>query len=444
MKDERVAIYAGTRNIYLDMVVSAKSLLYHNGADRVIFLTEDDTFPVQLPECITCVNVSGQKYFRPDGPNYTCQWTYMVMMRTALTKLFPDLHRVLVLDHDTIIRRPLDELWAIDLDGYYYALAEENYISHRSHPYYNFGVALHNLDELRKDHADDAIINAVNSVHFVYCEQDAVNSLCRDKILALPTKFNVLGFNQPPVYEEDIVIRHYAAGRRPLTQFGDYRLFDAMTWDDVLSNKHDNIISMAGMKRYDIINCFIRERGYKSFLEIGTAQGETYRNVMAQIRVSVDPDPTSSATYRMTSDEFFGMNDGKFDIIFIDGLHECYQAFKDVINAMDHLNDGGVIIMHDCLPTSEQMQTPLDHYPGGLWTGDVWKTFVLCRKLYLCESYTIDTDFGCGVFDTRIERKQDVSDLPDDLKDMTYQQFVDHPEWMNKKGGIIREENNRN
>lgn len=439
MKDERVAIYAGTRNIYLDMVVSAKSLLYHNGADRVIFLTEDDEFPVQLPDCISCVNVSGQQYFRPDGPNYTCQWTYMVMMRTALAKLFPDLHRVLVLDHDTIIRQPLDELWDTNLDGYYFALVEENFINQRSHPYYNFGVALHNLDELRKDNADDTIINAVNNVYFAYCEQDAVNSLCKKKILALPTKFNVLGFNQPEVPGQHIVIRHYAAGRRPLSQFGDYRLFEAMTWDYVLGNSHGNIVNMIGMKRYDIINWFIRERGYTSFLEIGTAQGETYRNVMAKIRVSVDPDPDSQATYRMTSDEFFSMYDGKFDIIFIDGLHKCYQAFRDVLAAFDHLNDGGVIVMHDCLPTSEQMQTPCDHYPGGLWTGDVWKTFALCRKLYNYEAYTIDTDFGCGVFDTRIVRERGVSDVPGDFKDMTYQQFVEHPEWMNIKGGIIRE-----
>ena len=95
--------------------------------------------------------------------------------------------------------------------------------------------------------------------------------------------------------------------------------------------------------------------------------------------------------------------------------------------------------MHDCLPTSEQMQTPCDHYPGGLWTGNVWKTFALCRKLYNYEAYTIDTDFGCGVFDTRIVRERGVSDVPGDFKDMTYQQFVDHPEWMNIKGGIIRE-----
>ena len=168
MREERVAVYAGTRNIYPDMVVSAKSLLYNKGADRVIFLIEDDVFPARLPDCFTCVNVSNQQFFRHDGPNYHCAWTYMVMMRTALTKLFPDLHRVLALDHDTIIRQPIDDLWATNMDGYYYALVEENYIRNRPHPYFNFGVALHNLDKLREDHVDDAIIDGVNNYYREY------------------------------------------------------------------------------------------------------------------------------------------------------------------------------------------------------------------------------------------------------------------------------------
>ena len=439
MTEPRVALYAGTRNIYHDMVVAAKSLLYHDGADRVVFLIEDDEFPEQLPECFTLINVSGQQYFRHDGPNYNCAWTYMVMMRTALTKLFPIQHRMLVLDHDTIVRQPLDELWATDLGDNYYALVQENHITNRTHPYFNFGVGMHNLDQLRKDEADDTIIRSVNTIHYTYCEQDAVNSVCWKRILELPTRFNTMSFNQPHIPEDEVVIRHYAAGLRPLSLYEDYRFFDAMPWTEVLNHKPENIVRAAGWKRYDIINHFIRFRGYTSFLEIGTAQGETYRNVAAPIRVSVDPDPDSMATYRMTSDEFFQTCDDTFDIIFIDGLHECHQAYADVLNALDHLNMGGVIVMHDCLPTSEHMQMPADHYPGGECTGDVWKAFMKVRKLYSYESYTINTDYGCGIIDTSRDKSSDTSDIPDDMDTMNYyDHFVAHPEWMNIKGGIIK------
>ena len=92
---ERVAVYCGTRNLYPYMTGAAKSLLYHNGADRVWFLIEDDAFPEPLPDCISTMNVSEQQFFPQDGPNYHQRWTYMVLMRVALSKVFPQYDRLL-------------------------------------------------------------------------------------------------------------------------------------------------------------------------------------------------------------------------------------------------------------------------------------------------------------------------------------------------------------
>ena len=200
------------------------------------------------------------------------------------------------------------------------------------------------------------------------------------------------------------------------------------------------------MTRYDIINEFIEQRNYKYFLEIGTASGETYRNVNAQVRISVDPAHETMATYRMTSDEFFEKtrfvgtqeSDMLFDIVFIDGLHTCEQAYADIMNALGVLIPGGVIIIHDCLPTSEKMQEHSDHYPGGIWTGDVWKAFVKVRRDCRYLMYTIDTDFGCGILDTRIRVKPgDVPKLPINMHQMSYDDFLMHRnEWMNVKERI--------
>ena len=205
---QRTAVYAATRNLYHDMTVSAKSLLYNNGADNVVFLTEDDTFPSDLPPCISTRNVSNQDIFPQYGPNYSSRWTYMVMMRAALTKLFPSHSRILSLDCDTLICKPIDFLWTVDISDYYYALVEEKQILGRDKPYFNFGVAVHNLDKLRADKADDVIIRTVNTVPLAYCEQDAVNSVCRRLILELPAKYNALPFNKPPVPEGQEYIRH--------------------------------------------------------------------------------------------------------------------------------------------------------------------------------------------------------------------------------------------
>lgn len=192
------------------------------------------------------------------------------------------------------------------------------------------------------------------------------------------------------------------------------------------------------MTRTDIINDFISKRGYTSFLEIGTASGDNYRNVSAPIRMSVDPDPHTMATFRMTSDTFFHSYGYTFDIIFIDGLHECNQVYRDIHNALNFLNPGGVIILHDCLPSSEQMQTHADSYPGGVWTGDVWKAFLKARSELSFLTYTINTDYGCGIIDTTVKLKRKPPHLPTDMDTMTYNEFVTNKtEWMNVKEGII-------
>lgn len=431
----RLAVYTGTRNIYHDMLVSAKSLLYHHGADRVVFLTEDDTFPEGLPDCITCMNVSNQSFFHPSGPNYSRHWTYMVLMRMALAKLFPDTDRVLSLDHDTIIRKPIDDLWNVNLSVYYFAAVEEKQIQGRTHPYFNFGVLLHNLYKLRTDAMDDAIISALNTRYFAYCEQDAANELCRGHILSLPPEYNAFSFQSPPVHDPDIIIRHYAACNRNLRTFQDYKTYDSMPWNEILSHPAP---ARPLTSRHDVINAFIDDRGYHTFLEIGTDTGISFRAVHADFIVSVDPDPATPATHHMTSDAFFAAYDDRFDIIFIDGLHECNQAYRDIRNALSHLNPNGVIVMHDCLPTTERMQQHSTTYPGGLWTGDVWKAFVRARSELPHLMYTVDIDFGCGIIDTTMcATAESRMDLPSDMETMTYDQFLQHRnEWMNVKEGI--------
>ena len=235
---KRTAVYAATRNLYHDMVVSAKSLLYHNGADHIIFLIEDDTFPEGLPSCISTMNVSKQTYFPSTGPNFSSKWTYMVLMRTVLCHLLPDHHRILALDCDTIINKPIDYLWNIDISNYYFAMVEEKQITYRKHPYFNFGVAIHNLDKLR-DGTADTIIRTINSVHLQFCEQDAVNSVCYGHILELPPEYNSMCFNKPPIPDGSECIRHFADDH-PYNDKPGYVTYDALTWNEVLHMKEVN------------------------------------------------------------------------------------------------------------------------------------------------------------------------------------------------------------
>jgi len=192
--------------------------------------------------------------------------------------------------------------------------------------------------------------------------------------------------------------------------------------------------------RFDIINHFIKARNYQSYLEIGTLYGASFNNVHCPIKVSVDPDPNTHATHHLTSDAFFEQfPDVHFDIVFIDGLHERNQVYRDIHNSLQCLNPGGVIVLHDCLPTSERMQ---EHHTesqyGEPWTGDVWKAFVKARTELPYEMYVVNDDMGCGVIDTTFKKVTKTNDLPTDMDDMTYQQYVENlGTWMNVKGGVI-------
>lgn len=99
--------------------------------------------------------------------------------------------------------------------------------------------------------------------------------------------------------------------------------------------------------------------------------------------------------YRMTSDEYFANHTEKYDIIFIDGLHENEQVYRDIQNSLKVLNPNGSIIMHDCLPEKEEHQ--IVPRQSNYWNGDVWKAFVRVRNERTdVEMSVIDTDCGLG------------------------------------------------
>ena len=176
------------------------------------------------------------------------------------------------------------------------------------------------------------------------------------------------------------------------------------------------------MNRTDIINKFIKERHYNTYLEIGTFRNENFNKINA-IKCSVDPDPEAKANNCMTSDEFFASidDDLKFDIVFIDGLHEHNQVWKDITNSLKHLNPNGVIIMHDCMPKNEKMQLwDNKSHQHEEWTGDTWKAYYKAYNELPYEVYVFNTDYGCGVIDTSIKRDK-IKDI-----DMENQKYTDY------------------
>jgi hypothetical protein len=153
------------------------------------------------------------------------------------------------------------------------------------------------------------------------------------------------------------------------------------------------------MKRNQIINQIIKEKGYQSYLEIGLGNEANFNAVQCQYKKGVDPEGAmKDGKYLGHSDDFFNDNPEKFDLIFIDGDHTAEQVERDIINSWKCLNPGGTIIIHDIKPLDEVCQrVPRETVA---WTGNVWRVWYGLKNNYpkLKNSY-IDERVGLGVIE---------------------------------------------
>ena len=191
------------------------------------------------------------------------------------------------------------------------------------------------------------------------------------------------------------------------------------------------------MNRKEVIQKLIDKINAQSYVEIGLGGGQVFNSIKCQKKYGVDPQYGNfvfekgtkcsiKPTHPMTSDEFFLQNQEKFDVIFIDGLHEAHQVEKDINNSLESLNDNGFIVCHDMSPMSEAMQRVPRTEVG--WTGDCWKAWVKVRSTNPnVKMFVVNTDFGCGVIQKGSQELLDLNNL-----DLTYENLNKHrKEWLN-------------
>lgn len=160
------------------------------------------------------------------------------------------------------------------------------------------------------------------------------------------------------------------------------------------------------MENYKFLNYLIEKFEFKSYLEIGVANGVSYNLVECDNKDGCDPytdnstfdfipsEQTDFVSYRMTSDEMYERmpDDKKYDLIFVDGLHSELQSKKDLINSLKHINKNGLVVMHDALPRTKataQEERIMDE-----WYGCVYKSIYDLNKIggrYACveNSYAV-------------------------------------------------------
>ncbi len=237
---QKVAVYTGSRNIYEDILACAKSLVAHSDVNKIWFLIEDDEFPFDIPsDLISTRNVSDQQYFEPWGPNMKSGFTYLAMMRAALALEFEEYDKILSLDADTICIRNVSHLWELPIDDYYFAASMEAHRSIGGLLYTNAGVCYQNLAKLRSSGKAAECIDILNAQRFTWVDQDVMNYLCQGYIYDMNSEFNANDWTNPC---RNPRIIHFAGIKRDTWhKHPKYKKYSAMTWDEVMKVRKQNL-----------------------------------------------------------------------------------------------------------------------------------------------------------------------------------------------------------
>ena len=230
-------VYTASRNLYPYLMASVQSLIEHNPDARVWLLVEDEKLPYEVPQNVEVVDVSGQNIFGPDCVNRRTDFTYLALIRAAYSKLFtgaqngcgvkklPKLDRIMQLDVDTIVCDSLEPVWETDLDGKWFAAVPDFPADYRPwgrKKYYNVGLCLFNLEQIRKDKADEKAVEMLNTVPMQYIDEMAWNKLNNDS-------GDRMGADLPPRYNQtseveqtlDCAVAHYAGVKEWWKDFGN-------------------------------------------------------------------------------------------------------------------------------------------------------------------------------------------------------------------------------
>ena len=198
-------VYAMTRNVYEWAVPSITSLAKHNPKAKVFMLCEDDVFPYDVPIEIQAINISQQTYF-PEIASHRAEafGGFINHLKLWYSKFLP-VDKVIHLDIDTIVCDKLDGFWKTDVKGKWFAAVPEcqTWYAPFGDRYYNMGVALFNLAQLRKDKPQQAMTDYLLKTRQPFADQNAWNKFgCeQDKIVKLDLRYNegrVTGMTSDP------------------------------------------------------------------------------------------------------------------------------------------------------------------------------------------------------------------------------------------------------
>ncbi len=148
---------------------------------------------------INLINMGSQYKNANDKGRITTPTYY----RLSLSELLPEIDKIMWLDGDTLTFHDLNEMYKIDMEGYYYkGFLDDNVNAVKSFDVDNdhcicAGVMLINLKELRKDNMVEVFKKFIeeNNEKLIQHDQTVINVVCYKKIGILPAKFGIYSYD---------------------------------------------------------------------------------------------------------------------------------------------------------------------------------------------------------------------------------------------------------
>lgn len=158
--------------------------------------------------------------------------TVTMYYRLRLPELLPGESKVIYLDADAIVRDSLEELWETQLGHAPFAAApdsmsivgsdsQQGYVGKFGSQYYNSGVLLMNLEQMRCSRVEERILDWIrvnsNAPALRYPDQDAINALYSEQIMPLSIKWNYQYplFCCPDLLDDEPAILHFTTSNKP-------------------------------------------------------------------------------------------------------------------------------------------------------------------------------------------------------------------------------------
>ena len=144
--------------------------------------------------------IPNTKLIDKEFPKFLQHISSAALLKLALPNILTSLDRVIYLDSDTLIMKDLSELYTTDLKNFPMGavsdigIIAQKYLKnfgYQESVYYNAGMMLLNLNQMRQEKISEQLINYIqNAKGLLFLEQDALNIVLKKRIKTLPYKFN--------------------------------------------------------------------------------------------------------------------------------------------------------------------------------------------------------------------------------------------------------------